>query len=142
MTGQLTRRGPSTAGWRVSREILREGLTPTLTRCKLTERAKLQPGKRASMNWLVSEPVSAESMIQTALPFLLVVGALFAIIAIFTLVVLLHTVLVARSSASHLESHQFGTAQGRVDRSNRDAAPDSSLDPLRPGIIPVRRASS
>ena len=94
------------------------------------------------MNWLFSEPVSAESLIQSGLPFLLVVGALFAVIAIFTLVVLLHTILVARSSDSHLESDQFGRAKKRIDHSNCDAALDSSLDPSRLGIIPVRRTSS
>ena len=72
------------------------------------------------MNWIVSEPVSAESMIQAGLPFVEVVGVILAIIAIFTLAIaVLHIVLALRSSDSHFESCPFGVVDRYIDRFRR-----------------------
>jgi len=69
------------------------------------------------MNWFVSEPVSAESMLQAGLPFLEVFCALVGVIAILMLLIaLLHTIFADRSSNSHHELHRFGEAKQRVDR--------------------------
>jgi hypothetical protein len=68
------------------------------------------------MNWFVSEPVSAESMLQAGLPFLEVFCALVGIIAILMLLIaLLHTVFADRPSNAHHELHRFGEAKQRVD---------------------------
>ena len=67
------------------------------------------------MNRLVSEPLSAESVILAALPILEAVGALLAIIAILTLVIaILHIILEARSSDLHAQSCLFNTMSGRI----------------------------
>ncbi len=79
------------------------------------------------MNWFVSEPVSAESMIQAGLPFLEALCALVGMIAVLMLLIgLLHTVSAVRSLNSHLEWHRFGEAK-RVDRVPSTPAPRRNL---------------
>jgi len=64
------------------------------------------------MNWFVSEPVSADSMVQAGLPYLEVFCALVGVIAVLMLVItLLHTIFAIRSSNSHAELHRFGEAK-------------------------------
>jgi hypothetical protein len=69
------------------------------------------------MNWFVSEPVSADSVLQAGLPYLEVFCVLVGVIAVLMmLIALLHTIFADRSSRSHLELHRFGSAKRRVDR--------------------------
>jgi hypothetical protein len=69
------------------------------------------------MNWVASEPVSADSMLRASLPFLEGFCVLFGIIAVLLLLIaLLHTIFAVRSSNSHIELYQFGEAKQRVDR--------------------------
>ena len=64
------------------------------------------------MNWFVSEPVSADSMVQAGLPYLEVFCALVGVVAILMLLItLLHTIFAIRSSTSHAELHRFGEAK-------------------------------
>ena len=80
------------------------------------------------MNWFVSEPVSAESMIQAGLPFLEALCALVVMIAVLMLLIgLLHTVSAVRSSNSHLEWYRFGEAKQRVFRVTSTPAPRRNL---------------
>jgi len=72
-------------------------------------------GRKTAMNWFVSEPVSADSMLQASLSFVEVFCALVGIIAVMMLLMaLLHTILAVRSSHSHPESNQSGEAKQRV----------------------------
>jgi len=69
------------------------------------------------MNWFPSEPVSAESVLQLALPLLEVFAALVAIIAIVTLAIaVLHTILAVRSTESHPRSCPFVVEKVHDDR--------------------------
>jgi len=69
------------------------------------------------MNWFVSEPVSADSVVQAGLPYLEVFCALVGVVAILMLLItLLHTIFAIRSSNSHAELHRFGEAKQRVGR--------------------------
>ena len=69
------------------------------------------------MNWFVSEPFSADGMLQAGLPLLEGLCALVGIIAVLMLlIVLLLTVSADCSSTWHLELHRFGEAKQRVDR--------------------------
>jgi hypothetical protein len=80
------------------------------------------------MNWFVSDPVSADSMVQVGLPFLEVFCALVGVIAVLMLLIaLLHTIFAIRSSTSHHEFHRFGEAKLRVDRVPSTAAPRKLL---------------
>ncbi|HYL38666.1 MAG TPA: hypothetical protein VEV17_22300 [Bryobacteraceae bacterium] len=68
------------------------------------------------MNWFVSEPVSADSLLQAGLPFLEFLGVLVGIVAVLMLLIaLLHTIFAVRSPNAHLELHRFGEAKRRVD---------------------------
>jgi hypothetical protein len=69
------------------------------------------------MNWFVSEPASADSLLQASLPFVEVFCALVGIIAVLMLLIaLLHTCFAVRSSNSHPELYPFGIAKQRVVR--------------------------
>jgi hypothetical protein len=68
------------------------------------------------MNWVASEPVSADGMLQASLPFMEGFCVLVGIIAVLLLLIaLLHTIFAVRSSNSHFESCQFAEAKLRVD---------------------------
>ncbi len=80
------------------------------------------------MNWFVSDPVSADSMVQAGLPFLEVFCALVGVIAVLMLLIaLLHTIFAIRSSSLHHELHRFGEAKLRVDRAPSTPAPPRKL---------------
>jgi hypothetical protein len=69
------------------------------------------------MNWFAPGQVSADSMLQTGLPFLEVFCALVGIIAVLMfLIVVLHTVFAVRSSDSQFGFKRYDEAQPRVDR--------------------------
>lgn len=64
-----------------------------------------------TMNWLLSEPISAESLLQASLPFLEVVCVLVGIVAVLILVVaLLHTFFAVRSVSSHVAVYHARSA--------------------------------
>ena len=74
------------------------------------------------MNWFVSKPASADSMVQAGLPILEGFCALIGVIAVLMLLIaLLHAFLAVRSESPHHELHRFGAATQRVDRVLPDA---------------------
>jgi hypothetical protein len=80
------------------------------------------------MNWFVSDPVSANSMLQEGLPFLEVFCALVGVIAVLMLLIaLLHTIFAIRSSSSHHEWHRFGEPKLHVGRAPSTPAPPRKL---------------
>jgi hypothetical protein len=84
------------------------------------------------MNWFVSEPVSADSMLQAGLPFLEVFCVLVGVIAVLMLLIaLLHTICADCSSNAHPELHRFGAAKERAT---------DALPPLAAPTIPSQIA--
>ena len=80
------------------------------------------------MNWFVSDPVSADSMVQAGLPFLEIFCALLGVIAVLMLLIaLLHTIVAIRSSSPHHELHRFGEAKLRERVSSTPASPRKLL---------------
>jgi len=80
------------------------------------------------MNWFVSDPVSANSLVQEGLPFLEVFCGLVGVIAVLMLLIaLLHTIFAIRSSSSHHEWHRFGEPKLRVGRAPSTAAPSRKV---------------
>jgi len=85
------------------------------------------------MNWFTSEPVSTESVLQTALPLLETFAALLAIIAIFVLVVaVLHLILAIRSTDSRFNSCPFRVEKLRGNHLSMPNQPMKRLQALHP----------
>ena len=62
------------------------------------------------MNWFVSEPVSADSMVQAGLPYLEVFCALVGVVAILMLLItLLHTILKLARRIASIRRGEAGT---------------------------------
>jgi hypothetical protein len=69
------------------------------------------------MDWLASAQVSADSLLQTGLPFLAVFCALVGVIAaLMFLVVVLHTIFAVRSSSSQFGFKRYDEADTRAGR--------------------------